>query len=113
MYPEIEDGNIEYKRKFSKDIIDSLRMETLITQMKWRIKEGSGLAYYYLGVNDNGSIYSMNRQEVKDTIYIFKLLVDKANVKILEISRHNISKKEFYFKITIQNIYEMNNDNFF
>ena len=50
---------------------------------------------------------------VKDTIYIFKLLVDKANVKILEISRHNISKKEFYFKITIQNIYEMNNDNFF
>ena len=39
MQPEIEEGNIEYKRSLH---IDNNRIEENISQMKWRIKEGDG-----------------------------------------------------------------------
>jgi len=70
--PEIEEKNIEYKRKLSLDIINTHRINTLITQMKWRINEGDGIAFYYLGVNDNGSIYEFIENEEFETIETFK-----------------------------------------
>src|SRR5438874_10651919 len=55
--PEIEEGNIEYKRK-----IDLLTKEKIIkfqTQMFWRMNEGkikNGIdqAIYFVGVDDDG-----------------------------------------------------------
>ena len=40
--PEIEEGNIEYKRFLIN--IDESRLEQLSTQMKWRLKEGDNEA---------------------------------------------------------------------
>ena len=48
--PEVEEGNIEYKRKIY-DLSD-YRFEQLSSQMKWRINEGNGEALYYIGIND-------------------------------------------------------------
>ena len=45
MIQEIEEGNIEYKRKLTMTNID--RFDTLITQMNWRLNEGNGEAIYY------------------------------------------------------------------
>jgi len=41
-------GNIEYKLKLVKPTQD--RIEHLATQMKFRVKEGRGEAYYRIGV---------------------------------------------------------------
>lgn len=46
--PESEQGNVEYKLK----LVDpsSQRFEHLVTQMKWRLREGHGEAIYQIGM---------------------------------------------------------------
>ena len=45
--PEPEQGNIEYKLKLVNP--SSQRFEHLVTQMKWRLREGHGEAIYQIG----------------------------------------------------------------
>ena len=45
--PEPEQGNIEYKLKLVSP--SSQRFEHLVTQMKWRLREGHGEAIYQIG----------------------------------------------------------------
>lgn len=47
--PEPEQGNIEYKLKLINP--SSQRFEHLVTQMKWRLREGHGEAIYQIGIN--------------------------------------------------------------
>ena len=61
---EIEDGCIEYKRNFIN--INNSKLNHLTAQMNWRINEGNGICYYYLGVCDNGTLYEHFTQEEKD-----------------------------------------------
>lgn len=102
--PEIEEGNIEYKRFLIN--LDNTRLEQLATQMKWRLNEGNNEAIYYLGVNDNGSLYQMNENEKKETFDNFNLLVNKNKSEI--ISSYGIKgidlngKTVIYFKVTIR-----------
>lgn len=48
--PEPEQGNIEYKLKLINP--SSQRFEHLVTQMKWRLREGHGEAIYQIGKNN-------------------------------------------------------------
>lgn len=48
--PEPEQGNIEYKLKLVNP--SSQRFEHLVTQMKWRLREGHGEAIYQIGRAD-------------------------------------------------------------
>lgn len=99
--PEVEEGNVEYKRFLIN--IDNARLEQLATQMNWRLAEGANEAIYYLGVNDNGSLYNMTQNEKLETLNNFKLLVSKINAEIIsfnELESNGIK----YFKIQIRKI---------
>jgi len=48
----VDDDNIGYKLKLAKPTED--RLDHLAAQMKFRIKESHGEAYYRIGVEDNG-----------------------------------------------------------
>lgn len=96
--PEIEEGNVEYKRFLIN--IDDSRLEQLSTQMRWRLEEGDNEAIYYLGVNDNGSVYQMNQNEKEETLKNFNLLVEKNQAEIISFENPN----ELYFKITIRKV---------
>merc|ERR1711962_1380971 len=50
--PEPQQGNVEYKLKLVNPTAQ--RLEHLVTQMKWRLREGQGEAIYEIGVEDNG-----------------------------------------------------------
>ena len=81
--PEKEEGNIEYKRLISNC---TNRLETLASQMNWRLIEGKGVCYYYIGVEDNGNISKLNR------FSLFKSL--KNLKKVSTIINSNLSKVE-------------------
>ncbi|CAL1710744.1 unnamed protein product [Somion occarium] len=53
LVPEVEEGNVEYKLKLTQ--ISPARFARLVTQLKWRLLEGGGQAYYELGVADTGA----------------------------------------------------------
>lgn len=96
---EPQDGMIEYKRFLIN--LNKQRLEELSTQMKWRLNEGDNMAIYYLGVDDDGTIYHMTQKEKDETFKNFKLLVKMNQAKIV-----NITKINQYFKITIRKITE-------
>lgn len=49
---ESDEGNIEYKIHILS--LDPIKINRLATQMKWRISEGKGHCYYYIGFTDEG-----------------------------------------------------------
>lgn len=101
--PEIEEGNVEYKRFLIN--IDDVRLEQLSTQMRWRLEEGDNEAIYYLGINDNGSIYPLNSDEKIETFKNFNFLVEKNKAEIINWENIKIDKPdESYYKITIRKV---------
>lgn len=101
--PETEEGNVEYKRCIIN--LDDSRLEQLATQMNWRLLEGDNEAIYYLGINDNGTLYNMSKKEKKETFDNFNLLVDKNKAEITNretIKLIEKNKQVMYYKFTVR-----------
>ncbi|XP_014275883.1 GTP-binding protein 2 isoform X2 [Halyomorpha halys] len=60
--PEPQLGNIEYKLKLLNP--SRTRFQHLVTQLKWRLREGGGEAIYEIGVEDNGLLAGLPSHEM-------------------------------------------------
>lgn len=67
--PEVEQGNVEYKLKLSPS---PERLNHLVTQLKWRIAEGSGEAIYELGVSDSGFLVGLTELDLQVSLSTLK-----------------------------------------
>jgi GTPase len=94
--PEVEEGNIEYKRKLCG--LTKYRSIQLQSQMKWRIQEGNGFAIYLIGVDDDGSIVNLNKKDRKESLKNIKKIAKNINAFI-----EKIEFKENYYEITVKN----------
>ncbi|XP_011168281.1 GTP-binding protein 2 [Solenopsis invicta] len=81
--PEPEQGNIEYKLKLINP--SSQRFEHLVTQMKWRLREGHGEAIYQIGVEDNGRLAGLTKEEMKTSLKTLKDMASRlgATIRVL------------------------------
>ena len=66
---------MEYKLKLLNPSVS--RFEHLVTQMKWRLREGQGEAIYEIGVADNGLLRGLNDVEMDDSITTLKRMADR------------------------------------
>lgn len=73
-------GKIEYKLKLNNT--SEKRMEKLITQMLFRIREGQGECFYVIGVEDNGNPLGLKKDELEESEKILYLMVQKINAKM-------------------------------
>ena len=64
--PEIEEGNIEYKLQLLNPT--KYRFQQLVTQMKWRLEEGEGEAFYEIGVADNGTLTGLIEKDLNTSL---------------------------------------------
>lgn len=46
------------------------KIEKRTTQLKWRLKEGDGTAYYEIGVLDSGQVTGLNEEEISETLMV-------------------------------------------
>ena len=82
--PEIEEGNSEYKRLFKN--LEDKRINELTTQMKWRLDEGNDICHYFIGIDDDGSLYQeLSTKDIKYSFKILKILSEKCNSKIYKV----------------------------
>ena len=72
MLPEPEYGNIEYKLRLNPD-----RLESLVSQLKYRLKEGGGIAIYYIGVDDKGVPRGISERDLEIS---FRVLMEMAKL---------------------------------
>ncbi|KAL1122925.1 hypothetical protein AAG570_003250 [Ranatra chinensis] len=71
--PEPQLGNIEYKLKLVNP--SKTRFQHLVTQLKWRLREGGGEAIYEIGVEDSGLLAGLGAAEMDASL---KTLADMA-----------------------------------
>lgn len=94
-------GNIEYKR----EILNLKRLKyKYSTQMIYRLNEGKGIAYYYLGVNDDGSFYDWDKETKKKSLQNLIEIVNLLDANIVYVIEFNSG-----YKVKIRSI-EYKND---
>ena len=69
--PEKEYGNKEYKRYLKNHPKNNQErfIEKRATQMLYRLIEGNGKALYLFGIDDDGEIVGMSKEELDSTIF--------------------------------------------
>jgi GTPase len=82
--PENDNGNIEYKAKLLNP--SPSRLQHLITQMKWRLREGQGEAIYEIGVDDGGTLVGLTDTELKASISTLRKMASDINATVAIVS---------------------------
>lgn len=78
---EDDDGNTEYKLK----LVDTTRerIQQLTTQMKFRIKEGQGEAFYKVGFEDNGNPLGLAPEDLRQSLNSLCHIAGDLKVELL------------------------------
>ncbi|GAA6004591.1 hypothetical protein JCM10207_000948 [Rhodosporidiobolus poonsookiae] len=75
LQPEVDHkGHIEYKLKLPRPTTLH-RLEKLRTQLKWRLIEGGGTAFYELGVLDNGVLVGLKHEDMAESLQTLRRML--------------------------------------
>ncbi|KAJ8923870.1 hypothetical protein NQ315_010452 [Exocentrus adspersus] len=73
--PEPQLGNVEYKLKIVNPT--KQRFEHLVTQLKWRLREGNGEAIYEIGVEDSGILAGLSKRDMTASLQTLQQMAVK------------------------------------
>ncbi|VDP14863.1 unnamed protein product [Soboliphyme baturini] len=85
--PEDDEGNVEYKLKLINP--SPSRFQHLVTQLKWRLREGQGEAIYEIGVEDNGTCTGLTATDLAMSLSTLKRMASEER----EITDKKITRK--------------------
>ncbi|KAJ7222287.1 hypothetical protein GGX14DRAFT_428404 [Mycena pura] len=83
LVPEQDDGNVEYKLQLLSP--SPARFARLVTQMKWRLLEGGGQAYYELGVADSGMLVGLPRAELEQSLETLEMMAGEIGASVIVV----------------------------
>ncbi|TFL04540.1 hypothetical protein BDV98DRAFT_654116 [Pterulicium gracile] len=83
LVPEAEEGNVEYKLQLLSP--SAARFARLVTQMKWRLLEGGGQAYYELGVADSGALVGLPRYELEQSLETLEMMAGEIGASVIVV----------------------------
>ncbi|KAJ7468447.1 hypothetical protein FB451DRAFT_1340224 [Mycena latifolia] len=83
LVPEQDDGNVEYKLQLLSP--SPARFARLVTQMKWRLLEGGGQAYYELGVADSGILVGLPRAELEQSLETLEMMAGEIGASVIVV----------------------------
>ncbi|CAI2354613.1 unnamed protein product [Caenorhabditis sp. 36 PRJEB53466] len=89
--PETELGNIEYKAKLVNPTTS--RIQHLITQMKWRLREGQGEAIYEIGVEDGGAMSGLTDGELKASLHTLRTMALALDASMVVLTEKDVTVK--------------------
>jgi GTPase len=102
--PEIEEGNIEYKRQVDDQVINIPdKMIKFKTQLIWRLSEGQSKAIYYIGIEDNGQLSGLTIDVLQNSINNFTKIIKSINASIVSTQIEYIGKS-VYAKIIVHKL---------
>ncbi|KAF8874418.1 hypothetical protein BD779DRAFT_1476522 [Infundibulicybe gibba] len=83
LVPEADDGNVEYKLQLLSP--SPARFARLVTQLKWRLLEGGGQAYYELGVADSGALIGLPRAELEQSLETLEMMAGEIGASVIVV----------------------------
>lgn len=100
--PEPQVGNIEYKLKLINP--SNQRFEHLVTQMKWRLREGQGEAIYEIGVSDSGKFHGLNSEDMTDSLNTLTKMANKLGATISVLRRKSLKSGRSVVEVLVRKI---------
>jgi len=91
LIPESDDGNIEYKLHLLSP--SPARFARLVTQMKWRLLEGGGQAYYELGVSDSGLLVGMSHADLERSLETLEMMAGEIGASVIVVKEIEVPEK--------------------
>jgi len=88
LVPEVEQGNVEYKLKLVNP--SSERFARLVTQLKWRLLEGGGQAFYELGVADSGQLVGLSRTNLELSLQTLEEMAGEIGASVIVVKEIEI-----------------------
>lgn len=92
--PEPQVGNVEYKLKLVNP--SKQRFEHLVTQMKWRLREGQGEAIYEIGVEDSGILTGLSEQEMNASLQTLRQMAFKLGATTTVLRERTVDNDNGY-----------------
>ncbi|CAJ0590382.1 unnamed protein product [Cylicocyclus nassatus] len=89
--PEMELGNIEYKVNLVNP--SSSRLQHLITQMKWRLREGQGEAIYEVGVEDGGQMSGLSDVELEASLTTLRTMASALGASMVILTERDVTPR--------------------
>nr|CAH0112948.1 unnamed protein product [Daphnia galeata] len=86
--PEPQSGNIEYKLKLVNP--SEQRIQHLVTQMKWRLREGQGEAIYEIGVGDDGFLHGLSRTDMDASLDTLGTMARRLGASVTVLRRRSL-----------------------
>jgi GTPase len=105
--PESDDGNVEYKYKLVN--LDEKTIIKRTTQMKFRIIEGCGEAFYYIGIMDDGTPLGLTESEYAESVDNLTKIAKTLNCSVTKISESIKFNNSYIGEFLIR---EHNNDHY-
>ena len=103
LHRENDLGPIEYKERLQS--MTDTKIKKYATQMKFRLIEGDGIAYYLIGVKDNGIIVGVNNKYHKLYAKLIGKICREINCKVISIEL--IGNEIQYMKFTIKSQFDI------
>ena len=104
--PEPQMGNIEYKLKLVNPT--QQRLQHLVTQMKWRLREGNGEAIYEMGVEDNGIMTGLSEEDMDSSLDTLQEMARRltATVQVLRQRKVDTAQTRTVAEILVRKVPE-------
>ncbi|KZP09177.1 hypothetical protein FIBSPDRAFT_1051979 [Athelia psychrophila] len=90
LVPEAEEGNVEYKLQLLSP--SPARFARLVTQLKWRLLEGGGQAYYELGVADSGALIGLARADLEKTLGTLDSMAGEIGASVVVVKEVEVPR---------------------
>jgi GTPase len=106
--PEKHDGNIEYKWRLVG--LDNVSLERKMTQVQYRLDEGSGEAIYYIGVMDDGTLAYLDEKDYNESVNNLQNICQRLDLccqLVRQITEENSLRKsaEFVIRKNLKNVF--------
>uniref|UniRef100_A0A182J1Q8 Tr-type G domain-containing protein n=1 Tax=Anopheles atroparvus TaxID=41427 RepID=A0A182J1Q8_ANOAO len=100
--PEPQLGNIEYKLKLINP--SKQRFEHLVTQMKWRLREGNGEAIYEIGVSDAGHLKGLSDADMTVSLHTLNQMARKLDASTSVLRRKSLPNDRSVAEVLVRKI---------
>ncbi|GAB0097647.1 GTP-binding protein 2 [Sergentomyia squamirostris] len=100
--PEPQNGNVEYKLKLINP--SQMRFEHLVTQMKWRLREGHGEAVYEIGVSDSGQLHGLDDADMDTSLRTLTQMADKLGATTSVLRRKSVGYRRSVTEVLVRKI---------
>lgn len=106
--PEPQVGRVEYKLKLVSPSLT--RFEHLVSQLKWRLREGNGEAIYEIGVLDNGYLVGLNETDMECSLNTLSKMASRLRATTKVLRKRKLESKNDDLYVTEVLVTQVPND---